>query len=101
RRVWRHRGAARDRNRGAGGVASGVAGRVTNPGNMNDVRTAPREGAGTSENYLPTLRVIGPGRAGRSLSLALDRAGWRVLPPVAHGDDVAHAADGTDLLVIA
>jgi predicted short-subunit dehydrogenase-like oxidoreductase (DUF2520 family) len=65
------------------------------------IRTAPREGAGTSEKSLPTLRVIGPGRAGRSLSLALDRAGWRVLPLVAHGDDVTHAAAGADLLVIA
>ena len=50
---------------------------------------------------MPTLRVIGPGRAGRSLSLALDRAGWRVLPPLGRGDDVAGAAAGTDLLVIA
>lgn len=47
------------------------------------------------------VRVIGPGRAGGSLHLALDRAHWPVEPPLARGDDLRGAADGVDLLVIA
>jgi len=45
--------------------------------------------------------VIGPGRAGGSLAGALGAAGWRVDRPVRRGDDVADAAAGVDLLVIA
>ena len=48
-----------------------------------------------------TLRVVGPGRAGGSLAGALGAAGWRVERPVRRGDDVARAAAGVDLLVIA
>ena len=48
-----------------------------------------------------SLRVIGPGRAGRSLSLALADAGWLVLPPLGRADDASDAALGVDLLVIA
>ena len=48
-----------------------------------------------------TIRVIGPGRAGGSLALALSRAGWRVLDPLGRRDDPTDAAHGTDLLVIA
>jgi predicted short-subunit dehydrogenase-like oxidoreductase (DUF2520 family) len=48
-----------------------------------------------------SLRVIGPGRAGRSLALALAQAGWRVGPVLGRRDDVAAAAAGVDLLVIA
>ena len=58
-------------------------------------------GAGTSENHLPTLRVVGPGRAGLSLCRALTGAGWRVLPVLSRHDDVSDAAAGTDLLVLA
>jgi predicted short-subunit dehydrogenase-like oxidoreductase (DUF2520 family) len=47
------------------------------------------------------VRVIGPGRAGRSLLAAFDKAGWRVQPPLGRGDHVGHAAAGVDLLVIA
>ena len=47
------------------------------------------------------LRVIGPGRAGLSLSRALSAAGWRVETPLGRGDIVAGAAAGVDLLVIA
>jgi predicted short-subunit dehydrogenase-like oxidoreductase (DUF2520 family) len=47
------------------------------------------------------LRVIGPGRAGTSLTTALSRSGWDVLPTLGRDDDVAGAASGTDLLVIA
>lgn len=49
----------------------------------------------------PTLRVIGPGRAGSALALALGQTGWEVEPPIRRGDDLAHAAIGVDLLVIA
>ncbi len=49
----------------------------------------------------PRLRVIGPGRAGGALALALGRAGWDVVGQLARGDDVARALDGTDLLVVA
>lgn len=50
---------------------------------------------------MPTLRVVGPGRAGASLALALGEAGWKALEPVHRGGDVAGAAAGVDLLVIA
>lgn len=49
----------------------------------------------------PRLRVIGPGRAGRSLAVALERAGWDVVGFLGRGDPVAGALDGTDLLVVA
>jgi predicted short-subunit dehydrogenase-like oxidoreductase (DUF2520 family) len=48
----------------------------------------------------PAIRIIGPGRAGLSLARGLDKAGWRVLPSLARGDDVRTAASGVDLLVI-
>jgi len=48
-----------------------------------------------------TLRVVGPGRAGSSLSVALAATGWSVADPVGHGDDPAGAAGGVDLLVLA
>jgi predicted short-subunit dehydrogenase-like oxidoreductase (DUF2520 family) len=47
------------------------------------------------------VRVIGPGRAGTALAIALDRAGWEVLASLGRDDDVAGAAHGTDLVVIA
>jgi predicted short-subunit dehydrogenase-like oxidoreductase (DUF2520 family) len=50
---------------------------------------------------MPVLRVIGPGRAGTSLAVALAAAGWQVVDPVRRGDDPADAATGADLLVIA
>jgi len=50
---------------------------------------------------VPTLRVIGPGRAGLSLSRALTDAGWRALSPVARDGDIAGAAAGADLVVVA
>jgi predicted short-subunit dehydrogenase-like oxidoreductase (DUF2520 family) len=49
----------------------------------------------------PRLRVIGPGRAGRSLAIALQRAGWQVLGVLGRDDHVADAAVGADLVVIA
>ena len=48
-----------------------------------------------------TVRIIGPGRAGGAFALALAAVGWEVEPPVRRGDDLATAAIGVDLLVIA
>ena len=50
---------------------------------------------------MPSLRVIGPGRAGLSLARALAGRGWDVREPVGRGGDVGNAASGVDLLVIA
>jgi predicted short-subunit dehydrogenase-like oxidoreductase (DUF2520 family) len=50
---------------------------------------------------MPTLRVVGPGRAGSSLARALEAAGWYVAEPVHHGDDPSAAARDVDLVVIA
>lgn len=49
----------------------------------------------------PRLRVIGAGRAGRSLATALGRAGWDVVGLLGRGDPVADALADVDLLVIA
>jgi predicted short-subunit dehydrogenase-like oxidoreductase (DUF2520 family) len=50
---------------------------------------------------MTSIRIIGSGRAGSALALALRRAGWAVAGPLGRGDDVAGAADGVELLVIA
>lgn len=50
---------------------------------------------------MTTVRVIGPGRAGGSLGSALGDAGWDVLAPLRRGDELAGAAEGVDLLVVA
>ena len=47
------------------------------------------------------VRIIGPGRAGNALALALSRAGWEVLPILGRDDDLSGAATGADLLLIA
>ncbi len=47
------------------------------------------------------LRVVGAGRAGGALALALGRVGWEVAGLLGRGDDVRRAAEGVDLLVIA
>lgn len=47
------------------------------------------------------LRVVGPGRAGGALGLALGRAGWDMAEPLGRGDDLSGAAEGVDLLVLA
>ncbi|MEO6628974.1 MAG: DUF2520 domain-containing protein [Aquihabitans sp.] len=49
----------------------------------------------------PRVRIIGPGRAGRSLASALASAGWAVAPLVGRGDETHTAANGVDLLVVA
>ena len=50
---------------------------------------------------MPTVRIVGPGRAGSSLSDALARAGWVVANPVHRGGDPSGAASGVDLCVVA
>jgi predicted short-subunit dehydrogenase-like oxidoreductase (DUF2520 family) len=50
---------------------------------------------------VPSLRVIGPGRAGGSLTRGLAAAGWVVAEPRRRGDDARDAAVDVDLLVIA
>ncbi len=50
---------------------------------------------------MTTLRLIGPGRAGRSLAAALADAGCDVRGILARGDDVSDAARGVDVLVLA
>jgi predicted short-subunit dehydrogenase-like oxidoreductase (DUF2520 family) len=47
------------------------------------------------------LRVVGPGRAGRSVAQALAGAGWELDGLLGRGDDVSGAAVGVDLLVLA
>ena len=49
----------------------------------------------------PSVRIIGPGRAGRSLAAALTEAGWAVPPVLGRHDDVRAAARGVDLLILA
>ena len=59
---------------------------------------------GGSRASLPpgrTVRVIGPGRAGRSMAAALAGVGWEVAGILGRGDDVAASGDGVDLVVIA
>jgi predicted short-subunit dehydrogenase-like oxidoreductase (DUF2520 family) len=50
---------------------------------------------------MATVRIIGPGRAGSALALALGSAGWTVDGLLGRGDDVGAAAGGVDLLVLA
>ena len=51
--------------------------------------------------YALRVRIIGPGRAGRSLAQALAGAGWSPAGEMGRYDAVADAARGVDLLVIA
>ena len=50
---------------------------------------------------MPTLRVIGPGRAGSSLAHALAAVGWTIASPIRRGEDVRAATVGVDVVVIA
>lgn len=50
---------------------------------------------------MTTVRIIGPGRAGTSLALALTNAGCDVAPMLGRDDDVAGAAHNVAVLVIA
>ena len=62
-----------------------------------ELATAPAADPGDT----PTLRVVGPGRAGGALALALAEAGWRVAEPVRRGDEPRRATEGVDLVVVA
>ncbi len=48
-----------------------------------------------------SVRIIGGGRAGRSLGTALESVGWELLGYLGRGDDPSGAAARTDVLVIA
>jgi predicted short-subunit dehydrogenase-like oxidoreductase (DUF2520 family) len=50
---------------------------------------------------MTSVRIIGPGRAGTSLALALTNVGWDVAPMLGRHDDVTEAATGVQLLVLA
>ena len=50
---------------------------------------------------MTAIRVIGAGRAGTALVMALHRAGWDAPPPWGRDHDLAPAAKGVDLLVLA
>jgi predicted short-subunit dehydrogenase-like oxidoreductase (DUF2520 family) len=50
---------------------------------------------------MTSIRIIGSGRAGSALALALGSAGWTVHGPLGRSDDPTAAAEGVDLLVIA
>lgn len=49
---------------------------------------------------MPTLRLVGPGRAGTAVARALGAAGWSLMPPLGRGDDLARAGDGVDVVLI-
>lgn len=57
----------------------------------------PRRRAGHTRH----VRIVGPGRAGTSLALALTNVGWDVGPMLGRDDDLSGAAAGVDLLVLA
>ena len=50
---------------------------------------------------MPLFRVVGPGRAGRSLAAALSMVGWESAGLLGRDDDPVAAASGVDLLVLA
>ncbi len=50
---------------------------------------------------MTTIRLIGPGRAGRALAAAFADVGYDVPGVVAHGVDLSSAAEGVDALVLA
>lgn len=50
---------------------------------------------------MPSIRILGAGRAGTALSIALSEVGWDVSPIPERDADVSSAAAGVDLLVLA
>jgi predicted short-subunit dehydrogenase-like oxidoreductase (DUF2520 family) len=50
---------------------------------------------------LPLVRIVGPGRAGTSLALALAATGWTAPELLGREAEVADAAQGADFLVLA
>jgi predicted short-subunit dehydrogenase-like oxidoreductase (DUF2520 family) len=59
------------------------------------------EGHGSSGPGGPHVRIIGPGRAGRSFAGALSAVGWSVVDLRGRGDPIADAAAGVELLLVA
>mgnify|MGYP000249366758 FL=1 len=53
------------------------------------------------ENKKRTVRIIGPGKAGRSFGTVLERKGWILEDYLGRNDDLQNAAQLVDLLVIA
>jgi predicted short-subunit dehydrogenase-like oxidoreductase (DUF2520 family) len=50
---------------------------------------------------MPSVRIIGAGRAGTAMAIALGEVGWEVRPVPEREADVSAAAGGVDLLVLA
>ncbi|MEX1217813.1 MAG: DUF2520 domain-containing protein [Acidimicrobiales bacterium] len=48
-----------------------------------------------------SVRIVGPGRAGGALALALNEVGWNVLTPIRRGQPLLDAAEHVDLVLIA
>lgn len=46
------------------------------------------------------FRVVGPGRAGGALRLALEKVGWAAAPALERLDDLSRAADGVDIVLV-
>ncbi len=66
------------------------------------MRTAPCGGRNVERGLMTTFRVLGPGRAGRSLMAALDAVeGYRSLGAWGRDRCPSHAAHGVDILFIA
>ncbi len=66
------------------------------------MRTAPDRGRNVERGLVTTFRVIGPGRAGRSLTAALDATGeFESKGSLGRGDRLDAAGADVDLLVIA
>ncbi|MBP6729929.1 MAG: hypothetical protein KA129_09910, partial [Microthrixaceae bacterium] len=49
---------------------------------------------------VPTVRIVGDGRAGGSFARALAARGWAVDGPIGRGDVVRDAAAGVELVLI-
>lgn len=51
--------------------------------------------------WIGRARIVGPGRAGSSMSRVLDELGWELLEPLRRNDAPSNAATGVDLVIIA
>ncbi len=50
---------------------------------------------------MQTFRVVGPGRAGRSIAVALENAGWTLAGLLGRDDDASAAVRDVDLVIVA
>ncbi|MEC7115186.1 MAG: hypothetical protein VXW76_01290, partial [Actinomycetota bacterium] len=48
----------------------------------------------------PTVRIIGPGKAGLSFASALHSIGWDVRPPLGKEDDISNIETDLDFILI-